>query len=93
MSELGDGIGLQEAARLAHIHHVPGGRARCQLCGGGRATLIVFEPEIDRTNGQRITVAFCPPCVVWATQGLDVRRLRRELVKAALAPRPRSENT
>lgn len=71
-------------SRATFIRLVPGdAQACCQLCdGGGRGySLVVLEPIIDHSNGQRITVAICPACA---------RALARKASEALPQPRRRT---
>lgn len=55
-----------DAARIRHTLSIPiDPAAACQLCDA-HERLVVLEPVIDRDNGQRITVAFCLPCLAHA---------------------------
>ncbi len=56
-----------DAARLKYITCiVADDQTRCQVCCGlaGRGEIVVIlEPEVDRSNGQRISIALCRKCV------------------------------
>lgn len=62
-----------DAARERYIEIVPPDpAARCQICGGGAGVpLVVLSPVVDRTNGQRITIALCRACAERAGQVAD----------------------
>lgn len=53
--------------RSPKIYKAPGDpKARCQQCMTKRSAgkpLIIFEPCIDPSNGQRITIAICDVCI------------------------------
>jgi len=60
-----------DAARLKHMRIVtPGPKSLgCQVCGGSRdQPLVVIEPIIDHSNGQRITIAICRACIARADE-------------------------
>jgi hypothetical protein len=54
---------LPEAARFRYTHSIPlDPAAACQVCDA-HERVIVFDPVVDRSNGQRITVALCLLCL------------------------------
>ncbi len=58
-------------ARREYIRPIPPDPiASCQICSA-RAPELVLEPVVDRTNGQRITVAICAVCVEYAGKAKD----------------------
>lgn len=63
-----------DVARLRYVHVVKAGpEAACQVCNvRDHGNLIVFEPIVDRGNGQRITVALCLLCVVRGVAAFEV---------------------
>jgi len=56
----------------------PDPRAACQTCGEGGGALAVLEVVIDRSNGQRITVAICRECARRAVEVSEPLRFLRE---------------
>jgi len=60
-----------DAARLRYMQLVgPDPKSLgCQVCGGNKdQPLVILEPIVDHTTGQRITIAVCRPCILRAEE-------------------------
>jgi hypothetical protein len=80
-----------EAARVRYIITIPADpKGRCQICDTPEP-IHVLEPVVDRTNGQRITIALCDRCVVYlATRDPEaVAFAAAEVERAPRRRRPR----
>jgi hypothetical protein len=79
-----------DAARVRYIVTIPADpKGQCQICDTP-APLHVLEPVVDRTNGQRTSIALCDPCVVYlATRDPEAAGFAGAVLERPRRPRRR----